>query len=138
MFKGGDCLHIETNIGEGGRVQTHLHFVLLDPEAITGMTIIVDLETLDSERQDHTTILKKGEHPFIDRGSFVNYSRAKIRSVDQLNALVKSLKARRGDPLDPGIYERVRSGIMKSPRTPMEVSEFCFDRLLNEAKRGGA
>src|SRR3990172_8172521 len=100
MFKGGDSLIIETNLGEGGRVVAHLHFVLLDPDEVTGNTIIVNIESLTSPRQDQTVVLDQSErHSFLRQKSFVNYSRAMIVSVSAMRELVDRRKARLSDPI---------------------------------------
>lgn len=61
MLGQGDCLLIETNVDKDGLIQAHLFVVVLEPREHTNATIIVDIETLRSPKQDQTTILRAGE-----------------------------------------------------------------------------
>ena len=129
MFKGGDSLIIETNLGEGGRVVAHLHFVLLDPDEVTGNTIIVNIVSLTSPRQVQTVVLDQSErHSFLRQKSFVNYSRAMIVSVSAMRELVDRRKARLSDPIPAKLLARMgRPGTVgtHSRRSPHVLQRPC-------------
>ena len=65
MLGQGYCLLIETNVDKDGLIQAHLFVVVLEPREHTNATIIVNIETLRSRKQDQTTILRAGEHESI-------------------------------------------------------------------------
>lgn len=134
MFSAGDCLLIETNESEGGRIVAHLHVVLLDPQEHTHNTIIVCIETLNSEKQDQTTLLTPGEHDFIVTTSYVNYRRARICSTDDLDQSIEKGAAHRRAPASPALLEKIRRGLLRSRLAPIEVCELYQDFLHGQAE----
>jgi hypothetical protein len=138
MCKRGDCLIIETGKAEGGRNRAHLFFVLMDPYGEEERTIIVDMETLDSPKQDQTTLLKEGEQEFVRHNSYINYSRARIVTVARLRALLKERRARRHSLCDPDLLARITAGLTKSTHTRVEVVEFYEDCLFARARASGS
>lgn len=131
MLKSGDCLLIETNFDEFGFIQNHLFIIILEPQGAIRNTIVVNIETYNSKKQDDTTILEPGEHDFIVERSYVNYRRARIRSFDDLEDLVRNGKAKPYSPLKDNLFHKVCEGILKSIFTPYEVKELYLDSLIN-------
>lgn len=121
MAGAGDCFWIETNYSEEGTLVGHLFVVILDPEEITKNTIIVPIDTLRSKKQDQTTILDPGDHEFVKTKSFLNYNRAKIRSVTFIEQMIESGKAKIQPPMKPDVLDRIIRGLRKSEHTPQEV-----------------
>lgn len=129
MLGQGDCLLIETNVDKDGLIQAHLFVVVLEPREHTNATIIVNIETLRSRKQDQTTILRAGEHEFITSDSFVNYRRARIVSADDLDRLIEEGEAKVKPAVDPKVLERICDGVLRSPFIPLEVAEMYQDFL---------
>ncbi len=131
MFKGGDSLLIETNTGAYG-VLSHLFFLILDPDPTTGETVIVNIERHDSPRQDTTVLLQKGDHPFVNEETIVNYFRASVTTVQKLQALVAANKAKPREPACQELLDRLKKGLKVSNRTPEGVKDFYADRVFGK------
>ncbi len=133
MLKSGDCLLIETNRNRFGDIRKHLFVIVLEPQGETKLTIIVSIETLNTKnkKQDQTTILESGDYDndFIHRTSYVNYRRAKIRSIDELEALLKNRVAKKYPPFREDVFNRICAGILKSSFTPHESRDLYQDHL---------
>jgi hypothetical protein len=131
--KPGDCLLIETN-KEAGNIKSHLFVIILQAENNTKNTIIVNIQTVRDGKFDKTVILHKGDHPFIDKDSYVNYRLAKIVSLVDLNQKISDGTAVVKEPLDKEIFQKICEGICKSSRTPIEVVEMYRRSLFNNLK----
>jgi len=121
MTKAGDCFWIETNYDGDGYIAGHLFVIIIDPEEYTKNTIVIPVNTLRSQKQDQTTLLKPGDHEFVKDLSFANYSFARIRSVTFIEQLIKDGKAKIKDPINNSVLEKILMGIRKSEHTPQEV-----------------
>jgi len=132
MLQKGDCFLIETNRDETGAIHYHLFVMLLDPRTDKKETIIVNLDKLTSPRQDQTTVLNTGDHEFIKRPTYVNYRMARIISEKDLLELVNSGIAIKRTPMENGVLQRIREGVLKSPFTPGGVCEFYEDYLYEQ------
>jgi hypothetical protein len=124
MFKGGDTFLIRTRAGEGGQPLAHLHVILIDVDAETDSTIVVNIETMRNSRQDQTTLLDAGEHEFVVKRSCVVYRRARILDGATIRDLVKRGEAIPRPILSAEVLERVRQGVRKSRYTPEAIREF--------------
>lgn len=131
MLKGkaGESFLIETNIKDG-QVTAHLFILILNVEAKTGNTIIVNIDTIRNRNYDQTVIVKAGEHPFVKHDSFINYSRARIRSVGDLRQLIDSGCARLRETCSTTLLEKICSGILRSPFTIGEVREMYMNDMF--------
>ena len=136
MLEAGDCFLIETNYSEDGSIVAHLHIILLPPEEHTKNTIIVQINTLRSQKQDKTMILNPGDHEFIVNPSFVNYNRARILSITSIEAMIEQGIAKIKPPISQEILEKIIDGLRKSDHTPREVltmyGYFMFRRLKKD------
>jgi hypothetical protein len=132
----GDCFWVETN-NQDGVLIGHLFVLLLDPEKYTQNTIIIPVDTLRSDKQDKTTILDPGDHDFITARSFLNYSRAKIYSIKNIEQMIKDGKAKLKPPMKSEILCKIIDGLRKSDHTPQEVltmyGYYIMDRLAKDA-----
>jgi len=131
MLKSGDCLLIETNRNGFGHIYKHLFVIVLEPQGETKLTIIVNIETLHNKKQDQTTILESGDHDFILRTSYVNYRRSKIKSIDELENLLKNRDAKKYPPFREDVFNRICAGILKSRFTPIGIAELYQDHLYS-------
>jgi len=129
MLQTGDCLLIETNPNGYGHIQFHLFILILIYQKEIIYTIIVPVETLRSPKHDRTTVLKPGCHEFITKDSYINYRRAKITPVSDLQQHVDDGDMKVKSPFNEAILQRVCDGILKSQFTPTDVRELYQDYL---------
>lgn len=135
MLQAGDCYLITTNTDSRGYSVMHLHILILDGEEYTQNTIVVQINTFDSERQDQTTFLHPGEHEFITKKSFVVYKRSRIRSTRDIQRNIDDGIAIPKDRFDDKIVERIQEGIMRSPHTPLEVKDAYSRYMFRKIKK---
>lgn len=88
--------------------------------------VIVNVTTLRSG-VDTTTLLERGEHPFIKHDSVVNFRDAKKfdkHLIPKLHALGTN-KFRFQEECFPDVVQKLKTGILKSPFTSREIKRFC-------------
>lgn len=109
----------------------HLFVVITDVEQSTGGVLLVNFDKVDEGNRrffDRTVCLNVGEHPFITRPSFVNYGRADIYNIADIQRWAENGTAKRRERCSKSLLEKIQSGVMKSPRTRFYVQEF-FERM---------
>ena len=131
-LKPGDCLLIDTN-REAGRIIAHLFVIILETQSHTRNTIIVNVQSDRGGRSvDRTVVLHRGDYEFIQHDSYVNYSLAKIVSVDDLEQLLSAGTARMRPAVTQEVFQHIADGILRSPFTPLEVKEMVRDHLFSQ------
>ena len=101
----------------------HLWIVVTDPPEENHMVVIVSITTL-RHGAEQTVVLRKGEHPFIDRDSSVCYADARIVDVRDLEARAKAGHVKTHAPCPPKTLEIIADGILASELTPRKVQKF--------------
>lgn len=134
MWNAGDCFLLETNIDKGGKRKAHLFIIILSIHSDTEKTIIVHVQSIRSQKDDQTTILKAGDHDFITHDSYINYRMAQLVSKNSLLKTFSEHKFKAKSPMKKEIFERICNGILKSPFTPNEVKELYEDYLYKQIK----
>jgi len=102
MLNIGDCFTLHSN------GKPHLHIVIQDqkPGDINCQVICVYLSSVGNKTIiDDQTILKKGQHSFIEERSFVRYRNVLIESKKILESRIKETY----EPIDPDILREIRS-----------------------------
>ncbi len=97
--------------------------------------LTVPIDKLTSQKQDQTTILNVGDHEFIKRPSFVNYNRARIKSITSIDQMIAEGKAKSRQPLKLGILQKICDGIRKSDHTPQEVLTMYGYYMMRKIKK---
>lgn len=81
---------------------------------------LVSLTTLRPD-SDRTTILRQGDHPYIQHESCVDYRRAVMTPVEPLRAAKADQRPPQHAPLSPELLLRVQEGGLASRGTPRVV-----------------
>ena len=133
MFRGkpGDCLLIETN-KEAGHIRSHPFVIILEGEAHTRNTIIVNIQSVPNGKYDSTVVLKRGDHEFIEHDSYVNYRLARIVSLDEIEKKIEQGTAIVKPSFTNEIFRLICDGICKSRFTPAEVVEMYQNSLFSK------
>lgn len=127
--KPGDCFLIETNLDGGGHIKHHLFVIILECNADTGETIMVNIETIRSAKADQTVVLGQGDHEFINRPSYVNYSRAKVISLVDLQEKISHGSAIPREPMNEEVTRRICEGVSRSRFIPLGIREIYLDNV---------
>ncbi len=102
----------------------HLHIIITTPSA-KGEVVTVPVTTPNS-KSDRMTTLNVGDHPRITHPSVLAFSFARIRTVSQIESLIKSYDAKKCAAMKEDVLERCRQGVLESDRTPNEVKAFLL------------
>jgi len=101
----------------------HLWIVVTDPSEENPTVVIVSITTL-RHGAEQTVVLRRGEHPFIDRDSSVCYADARMVDARDLEARAKAGQVKIHAPCPLKTLEIVAAGIMASELTPRKVQKF--------------
>lgn len=122
MFKPGDCLHIVT--GEDcGYTQFHRFIILTRPDPETGSIILVNFSTIHPGGwYDDTVVCRAKDHHFLESDSFIDYSYARIETVESLEAMIEANDAKwAGHRIEGQLLHQIQYGIEDSGHTPFDV-----------------
>lgn len=105
-------------------MDSHLWFVLTDPDPFTNKVVVV---VLVSERAhtERTVCLGIGDHPFISRPSNVDFGSATFFPASKLQNAIATGRGKLKDDMSSALLETVRAGLMASSRTPNAIIEYC-------------
>ena len=106
----------------------HLHVVMNDPIYHPNKgglcVLLVCFCTHTDALQDSTCLLQPGDHPFIKRTTYVDYSRALLANSEPLERHVVAGIHQLGEPASQQLYDRIRLGFRQSRRTPPKIRNF--------------
>lgn len=107
----------------------HFFILLTDPipkpDAGAQQVLLVGIATRNPNFQhDQTCILYPGDHPFLNRESYVNYRLARIEEAGKLVAGVKNGLFVPQGTIDTAIFARVCQGLLNSRHTTPKVLRF--------------
>ena len=107
--------------GDGNEDNFHLWIVLTSPNE--GEVVTVCLVTAH-KRSERLVVLNKGDHPFVQHESVIAYGFSQIRSVEDIQELLRSGAAKPRDPVSPELLKKIRAGLVDSDFTPNGVRAY--------------
>jgi hypothetical protein len=125
----------QTFLSEGepspqGKLIRHLNLVISDQDS-DGYYLVVPVTTYHdairspTHEQNNSCVLKAGEHPFLDRRSWVYLSRAKqMTYVEIFNGVHRGLLVRKED-IEPNVLERIQTHAKTSKFLPEKFIHFA-------------
>ena len=120
----------ETFFRVSGPTGSHLNVVLCDPTDFptyrTQSVICVDICSLEEVVwHDQTVVLSPGDHPFIRRASYVNYSQAAVHHAASLENLVGRVRGYdAAEAVTYALLVRLRDGAVRSGHTLRDIQSF--------------
>lgn len=123
-----------TDYGKSENGYFHLYFVLTDPffNGETGQdncVLSVSCSSIKEGRQyDKSCVIKKGEHEFIKKDSFIFYHHLRVDSAAEIQNGINNGKFIVKEVLNDELYFRILNGVLKSPNI-----ERCYVRFLKSA-----
>lgn len=114
---------------------THLNFIVAESSPNNGgMIMLLYMSSSNGVYKDPTTIIKLGEHPFVDQrreDSWIKYQNPLFFTRHELDDLVVDYYG----PISEGLLTRIQTGIRTSKlcakRDKMTFNEWHQDRLLS-------
>ena len=110
MLKCGDTFLIEDEDGP----ECHLWIVITPPSE--GEVVIVSVTT-KRKKSETLTVLKKGDHPFIEHESVIAYRHSKVVTVESIEVAIRNGTAKRHEAVSPQLLKRVKTGLLESDFT---------------------
>ena len=111
----------------------HLFILLTDPVTEEQLVLIVNLSSVKPNiPYDESCVLHEGDHTFIRKTSYVDYSRARIVPISQIQNGIKQGKIQPFEAIETDIFARVCYGLLQSRHTKPKLRRFYQDWL--EAK----
>jgi hypothetical protein len=112
----------------------HLHVIVAESSGEDSATImLVYLSSADVPYRDTTVIIKKGEHPFVDRESWVRYQNVIVCSREEIELIVEHF-----GKVDTHLLERIQAGIEESEYVPKWIKnlfrQWKEDKIFRDLK----
>ena len=79
------------------------------------------------KRSERLVVLNRGDHPFIKHESVIAYGFSKIRTVTDIEELLRNGFAKRRDPVSFELVKRIQSGLVESDFTPNYVRAYFIE-----------
>ena len=107
-------------IPSGGK--DHL-FVILTAKCDEGQHLLVNFSSIyEGAFHDDSCVVNEGEHPFINRSSYIVYRQARI---DKATHLIKCFKPR--EPVSDELFKRICAGLLLSRHTPKRIKQYFME-----------
>lgn len=122
--------------------RNHLFIILTDPVAdpVNGgkdSHLLTSISTLNTALpHDPTCILHPGDHPFVNRDSYVSYRDSRIVETAKI---IKGVETGVFFPkalMDGGLVDKICAGLSASHHTPEKINRFF--RMYSAFKQSGA
>lgn len=123
-----------TDYGKSENGYFHLYFILTDPffNGETGQdncVLSVSCSSIkDGKQYDKACVIKKGEHEFITKDSFIFYSHLRVDKADEIQEGINKGRFIAKSVVSDELYFRILQGVLKSPDV-----ERCYVRFLKSA-----
>ena len=115
-------------LAAGPQGRMHLWIVATEPLRTTTEVIIVSVTTLRNAA-DQTSVLRKGDHPFIKHDSVVHYSDARIYLGSTIDSRIASGAVKGRECCSDILIDEVEAGLWSSPFTPNKILRFMEEHL---------
>ena len=110
------------------RKGAHLHFVLTPPLRKRNIERVL-LVGITSTKIDPDFTLDEGDHPFIRHKSYINYPKARIMSVKEIEQGIKATnrdeKISPRQKAEPEIIKLICKGLFEFEDSPSRYKRFC-------------
>lgn len=122
-------------LGKTGGNELHLFFVLTEPMSLPSygnqlQVLSVNISSVHEDgRYDNTCEIDVGEHPFVNRKSYVYYRRMRMDSVEHIEGLVNSGLFPAKENCSPELLQRILEGALTSIHTSREFKQIIQSYL---------
>lgn len=106
----------------------HLWVVLWGPAGTSDAYLMVHLATM-KPHLDQRVVVRPDEHPFIVRDTGVAYGDVRRTTGAKLEEAFRTREAIRKQPVSPPLLERIRDGLLTSPRTPHAIRRMAIEEF---------
>ena len=109
-----------------GSLGPHLWIIISDPALDNTKVVIVNISSWRTQPHvaflnDKTCIVNDGDHPFIDKKSYVYYGYAMVTTEKSLQDGLTGGVLEPNEDCSPQLLEKILVGVTQSPHTPLKV-----------------
>ena len=108
---------------DSGPTGKHLYFIATDV-CDDGCHLLVNISTLQSDKDDQTCVLVPGCHPFVIANSYVKYRMAEIQPADRIARMVAGWVWLPKEDCSDDVIDQIAAGFVKSPHTPQRIVNY--------------
>ena len=111
----------------------HLFVVALGPSLLNGygpepQVVLVNFSSVkEGLRYDESCVVEAGEHPFINKKSFVSYRHARLYPAEQIKQRARSNEWQPHSPCSALLMKKILNGFRISRRLPRYFNEILDD-----------
>ncbi|WP_037243959.1 hypothetical protein [Rhodopirellula baltica] len=111
----------------------HLWIVISDPKLDHRCVVAVNISTVKETTKANllTCVLNPGDHPFVNRRSYVVFKLAMMRTNAQLEKMVGGGGYEIQTPVTPEVLEKIREAALASDDIPMDMAQILQSQLLD-------
>lgn len=109
------------------QIGAHLHVIVAQTNQENHGQVMLVYVTDSQSYKDHTTILNPGDHPFINKVSWVKYQNILICQRSSLENRI----VRHHEPVSDELLKRIQDGILKSKLASKENKALFREWRLN-------
>lgn len=106
----------------------HLWVVLWGPRGSSDAYLMVHLATM-KPHLDQRVAIEPGEHPFIQRTTGVDFGDARRTTAAKLEEAFRTRQAIAKQPADQAFLDKLRAGLLQSPRTPNAIRRMAVEEF---------
>jgi hypothetical protein len=114
--------------GDGEEENFHL-WIVVTP--MRGGDVVTACLVTAHKKSERLMVLNRGDHPFIRHESVIAYGFSKIRTVADIEELLKTGVAVKRDSVSPGLLKRIQAGLLDSDFTPNGVRAYYRQAMID-------
>lgn len=114
-MKAGETFHARAP----SSTKMHLYIAVTDSDA-DGYLVIANV-TSQEQWKDQSCVLGIGDHPYIRKGSVINYAEALVANENLINEGIRKRYMQADVPVSPQALAKVQAGALASPHTEAKV-----------------
>lgn len=109
----------------------HVWMIISDPTKNPAKLLMVNFSSWEPHL-DQACVMEAGEHPFIVHKTVINFARARIVSLEQMQTLRRRGQIEMLEPLTPTLLAKIRRATLESTRISLEMADILLDQDLVE------
>jgi len=127
-------------VPSGPDSKKHLFALMIDPVSLHGygskpMALMACASSIKAGvLYEQTCVIKAGEHPFIERDSFIDYRFTRLEAAELVEVRVKDGMFTAKQPCSPALLQRIIQGAMTSPRINREHRKILAGALAVDSR----
>jgi len=103
----------------------HLFVVLNDPCPAGECLLVMVSSIKDNRIHDAACVLDDGDHPYVDRPSYMVYRMAETMQAARISKMVELKYYEQRVNMDPAIFDKICAGLFASEETKLRIIKYA-------------